>query len=590
MPLIDDASVEAVRQAADLVELLRGRVQLVRRSGRWWGRCPFHEERSPSFTILPDHKNYYCFGCGAKGDAITWMREREGVGSFNEAVEALAERFGIELKYAESSPQEEAARAANRRRLEVLQRARDFYAAYLWKSDEAEHARAYLVERGFDEELLRRYQVGYAPGRGDMLAALALKQGYDRRQLVEAGLARDRGGAPQDFFTSRITFPIANGRGQVQGFGARTLDPNERAKYVNSPEGRNFRKRTLLFALDVARAEAAKRGWVMVAEGYTDVLALAKAGYPNAVACMGTSLTNEQIRVLARTADEIRLCFDGDRAGQEAAWRSVEALGDVEVRLTAVPLPAGGDPGDLAATEDGIATLRTLVESPQPMLSYLVRARTDPDRAGTSAAERAEAFSDIARLLARFPESIERDEALRIAASRLELSASNTQPMLERLAKEAGRLASVSDDRGDGAKAPTSSPALLERLGVDEVRERRWLAIAVALGIEVAAPFCEELSAEAFDRPEHRAAFEQLKGGHPIDDWPRELDPLAVTLRAELAGSPIERELREATYRLQERVLERRAAVAREKGDDAAFLSFQRLLSRLRDAIRDVET
>jgi DNA primase len=131
VPRIDPESVDQVRQVADLVELLRGRVELTRRSGRWWGRCPFHDERSPSFTILPDHRNYYCFGCGAKGDAITWMREREGAGSFNEAVEALAERFGIELRYAESSPQEDAARAATQRRTEVLGRARDFYSAAL---------------------------------------------------------------------------------------------------------------------------------------------------------------------------------------------------------------------------------------------------------------------------------------------------------------------------------------------------------------------------------------------------------------------------------------------------------------------------
>ena len=585
MPLIDDASVEAVRQAADLVELLRGRVQLVRRSGRWWGRCPFHDERSPSFTILPDHRNYYCFGCGAKGDAITWMREREGAASFNEAVEALAERFGIELKYAESSPQEEAARAANRKRIEVLQRARDFYAAYLWKADEAAGARAYLAERGFDEDLLRTYHVGYAPGGGSVLSTRALRQGYDRRQLVEAGLARDRGGAPQDFFTSRITFPIANGRDQVQGFGARTLDPNERAKYVNSPEGRNFRKRTLLFALDVARAEAARRNWVMVVEGYTDVLALAKAGYPNAVACMGTSLTSEQLRLLARTADEVRLCFDGDRAGQDAAWRSVEALGDLEVRLTAVPFPAGSDPGDLAAAEDGVATLRGLVEAPQPMLSYLVRARTD--RAGATAAERSEAFADIARLLARFPESIERDEALRITASRLEMSGANTQTMLERLAREAGRVAQSS---GDATAGRTSPPALVERLAVDEVRERRWLAIAVALGPEVAATYGGELAEEAFDRPDHRAAFREVVAGRPIDDWPRELEPLTVELRVTLTTPPVERELREVTLRLQERVLERRASAARERGDDDGFLRFRGLLSRVRAAIRDVES
>lgn len=584
MPLIDDASVEAVRQAADLVELLRGRVELVRRSGRWWGRCPFHDERSPSFTILPDHKNYYCFGCGAKGDAITWMREREGAATFNEAVEALAERLGIDLKYAESSPQEEAARAATRRRGELLQRARDFYAAYLWKADEAAEARAYLTERGFDEELLRRYHVGYAPGQGSMLAQRALAQGYERRHLLDAGIARERGGRLHDFFSSRITFPISNGRGQVQGFGARTLDPNERAKYVNSPESRSFRKRTLLFALDVARAEAARRGWIMVVEGYTDVLALAKAGYSNAVACMGTSLTTEQFRLLSRTAPEVRLCFDGDRAGQDAAWRSMEAVGDVKVRLTAVPLPAGGDPGDLAATDDGILRLRELVESPQTMLAYLVRARTD--RAGASAADRSEAFADIAGLLARFPEGIERDEALRIAASRLEMAAGNTTTMLERLAREAGRSAATSSD--DSATR-TPPPALVERLAADEVRERRWLAIAVALGTDIAAEYAAELAVEAFDRPEHRAAFREIREGRAVDDWPESLAPLAVELRATATAPPTDHELREATYRLQERVLERRANAARESGDDAAFLQIRRLLTRVREAIRDVE-
>jgi len=582
VPLIDDDSIDAVRNAADLVELLRGRVELVRRSGRWWGRCPFHDERSPSFTILPDHKNYYCFGCGAKGDAITWMREREGVASFAEAVEALAERFGVELRYKESSPQEEAARAARRSRLELLGRARDFYAAYLWKSDEAAHAREYLTDRGFDEDLLRRYGVGYAPGHGSILAARALKQGFTRAQLLDAGLARERGGRPVDFFTSRITFPITDARGQVQGFGARTLDPNERAKYVNSPEGRAFRKRTLLFALDVARVSAAKAGWICVCEGYTDVLALAKAGIENAVACMGTSLTTEQLRLLARTAGEVRLCFDGDRAGQDAAWRSVEAAEGVTVRLTAVPFASGRDPGDLAAEPGGVEALRSAVTAPQPMLAYLVRARID--RAGGSAAGRGEAFDDIARLLGRFPEGIERDEALRVAASRLEVSAGATEVMVRRLEEAAER---VGQEEG-GRPAPSPRRTIVERLGVDEIRERRWLAMALNMG-PAADEERDRLTAEAFDLPEHRRVFDALSSGQSVEDWPEDIAGLGVELRAMVSRTPHELELREATYRLQERLLERRAAAARERGDDGAYLEIRSLLNRVRAAIREIE-
>lgn len=583
MPRIEDESIDAVRNAVDLVDLLRGRVELVRRSGRWWGRCPFHDERSPSFTILPDHKNYYCFGCGAKGDAITWMREREGAATFTDAVEALAERFGVELRYQESSPREEAERAASRSRLDLLKRARDFYAAYLWKSDEAAPARAYLAERGFDEDLLRRYGVGYAPGHGAILAGRALKQGFTRQELVDAGLARDRGGRLADFFASRITFPITNARGQVQGFGARTLDPNERAKYVNSPEGRAFRKRTLLFALDVARASAARAGWVCVCEGYTDVLALAKIGVDNAVACMGTSLTGEQLRLLARTADEVRLCFDGDRAGQDAAWRSVEAAHGLTVRLSAVPLPAGRDPGDLAAEPGGGEVLRAAVDDPQPMLAYLVRARTA--RAGGGAAERSAAFADIAGLLGRFPEGIERDEALRLAASRLEVSAGATQTMVRRLEAAARHRDSPGEDR---TVPPTPLPAVVERLGVDEVRERRWLAMALNLG-EAADAQRDQLTAEAFDLPEHRRVFDALASGQPVAAWPEDIAGLVVELRAAVTEPPREVEVQEATYRLQERVLERRASAARERGDDADYLRIRGLLNRVRAAIRAAE-
>lgn len=571
VPMIDPDSVEQVRQAADLVELLRGRVELVRRGGRFWARCPFHDERSPSFTIMPDHRNYYCFGCGAKGDAITWMREREGAATFSEAIEALADRFNVELRYQEVSAQEEAERAAGARRLQLLGRASDFYAAYLWKADEAEPARTYLTGRGFDEELLRRFNVGYAPGAGNVLAARAAQQGYTRQELVDAGLARQRDGG--DFFTSRIMFPICDARGRVQGFGGRTLDPNERAKYVNSAESPAFRKRRLLFNLDQARGPASRAGWVAVAEGYTDVLGMAKAGIDNAVACMGTSLTNDQLRLLARTADEVRLCFDGDQAGQDAAWRSVEAVAGITVRLSAVPFPPGSDPGELAGSADGLVALKDAIEHPEPMMGYLIRARTD--RAGRSAAEREAALDDITALLRRFPESIEKDDAVKLAASRLGLPA----------VKEAdlGNAVRVTPAAGGAPRRPVRS----DRLGPEAARERRLLALATALP-DIAGAYLGDLAEDTFDEPLHRQAFALLAAGEGPDRWPDELTELAVELQAAVIGeAPTEPALREATYRLQERLLERRAAAAREAEDVENFLRLQELLQRLRQAIRE---
>ncbi len=568
--MIDPDSVEKVRQAADLVELLRGRVELVRRGGRFWARCPFHDENSPSFTIMPDHRNYYCFGCGAKGDAITWMREREGAGTFSEAIEALADRFNIELRYQQASAQEEAERAANARRLQLLGRAGDFYAAYLWKADEAEPARRYLMERGFDEELVRRFKVGYAPGAGNVLAGRAAQQGFTRQELVDAGLSRRDGG---DFFTSRIMFPICDARGRVQGFGGRTLDPNERAKYVNSAEGSGFRKRRLLFNLDQARGAASRAGWVAVAEGYTDVLGMAKAGMDNAVACMGTSLTTEQLRLLARTADEVRLCFDGDQAGQDAAWRSVEAAAGVAVRMSAVPFPPGRDPGDLAGDDEGLITLREAVERPEPMMAYLVRARIG--RAGRSASERGAALEDVTALLRRFPESIEKDDAVNLAASRLGLSR-----VLEDDLRTAVRVTTT-----PGTPAARRNPGV--RVSPDEARERRFLALAVALP-DVARTYVGDLSDDAFDEALHRQAFALIASGEPPSRWPAELSALAVDLQVAIVDeAPAEAALREATYRLQERLLERRAHAAREAGQVESFLRLQDLLQRVRQAIRE---
>jgi DNA primase len=564
------ATIEAVREGSDLVELVRGRVSLVRRGGRWWGRCPFHDERTPSFSLLPpDFRRYYCHGCGATGDAIDWMREQEGAASFYEAIEALAERFGIPVRFEEESPRDAARREALERRRALLERAAAFYAEYLWRAEEAAPARDYLAGRGFSEDLVRRFRIGYAPAGGAVLAGRAIREGFPREALVDAGLARMRGGQAADFFASRIMFPIADSQGRVQGFGGRTLDSKERAKYVNSPEGDHFKKRSLLFGLAEARAPAARAKHFVVAEGYTDVMGLIAAGVEPAVACMGTSLTTDQIRLLRRWAPEVRLCFDADAAGEQAAWRTVEAAAGVNIALSAVALPPGRDPGDLARDAEGRAALARAVDRSEPLVSSLIRSRVS--RAGRSPREREAALEDIARLLRHFPDSVEKDEGVRLTAGLLQLS----QGLEERLRQSSRQDAPAAAVVPERASAP------------QEVRERRFLAMAVALPGH-ARSYLEGLPPDAFEIEAHRRAFELMRSG--VDDpeaWPDDLADVALAVRVELAGAEVsEAELREAAYRVELPMLERRASELRDAGDDEGRLQALDLARRVRAALR----
>lgn len=571
MPRIDDSSIDEVRRSADLVELVRGQVQLTRRGGRWWGRCPFHDERTPSFCLIPpENRTYYCYGCGATGDAFTWMQEREGAGSFMEAVEQMADRFGVELKYEQSSPEEERRRQQNERVRELLDRACGFYEASFWKSPEAEPAREYLLGRGFPEELIRRFRVGWAPASGSALAGRAIQEGFSRDQLSQAGLARVRGGAAEDFFRARITFPISDARGRVQGFGARTMDPNERAKYVNSPEGDRFHKRDLLFGLDLARQSAAKAGFAVVSEGYTDVMALHMAGIEGAVACMGTALTPTQLRLLARIVPEVRLCFDADRAGEEAARRTIDAAKGIPLRLAVVALPPGADPGELAGTPGGLGVLSQSVTDADPLIPWLVDRRVA--RAGESPAERERALGDLAGLLEGFPESADKDEAVRRVTA-LGVSPALLDQFVRRVRSGSGQRVR-STPLAETADAPPS---------LDEKRERHLLALAMAVpdpGIDLLRGMQEQHLATDAHRRARTLIIERA------DSWPADMARLQAELAAEAADGGTEEELRDAYYRVEKRAIESRMVAARTAGDDAEYLRLQAMVKRIEGVLR----
>ncbi len=275
MARIKDSSVEAVKAAADIVVVVEDRTRLRKVGGRYSGRCPFHEERTPSFSVNAVDKLYYCFGCQAKGDVITFVRETEGL-DFTGAVEWLGQRFNVPIEYDESTPAADAARERRERLYKLLEQAASFYERYLWDADAAEFAREYLESRNLGVEAARLFRLGFAPG-GQTLADKARAAGFSDSELRAAGMLTPRG---RDYFARRLMFPLADARGRVIGFQARKLfeDDPLRGKYVNSAEGELFHKSAVLYGLHLARQTMAKDDRAVIVEGNTDVIALRQAG------------------------------------------------------------------------------------------------------------------------------------------------------------------------------------------------------------------------------------------------------------------------------------------------------------------------
>jgi DNA primase len=517
---IRDASVREAVEAADIVEVVSARTQLRRSGARWTGLCPFHDEKTPSFSVNPADKLFYCFGCGKGGDIISFVRETEQL-DFAQAVEWLAERYRVTLEFEESSPEQDAARGRRERLLSLLEQATSFYERYLWESPRGEAARSYLAGRGLGEEVCREYRLGLAPG-GATLARKAREKGFTAAELAAAGLVNRRG---NDYFSGRLLFPLADARGRVRGFQARKLREDDplRAKYVNSPEGELFRKGDLLYGLDRARGAIAKQERAIVVEGNTDVLALRQAGLEPVVASMGTALTERQLKELSRLTHKAWLCFDGDAAGEAATLRGMELAAAQGFDVRVVALPPGQDPADLADEFD------ERIARAESYLSHRVRLEIE------QAADRQEGFVRVREVLSRFEDSPERQDAVRLAADRLDLP-KETQAGLAPL----GRRGATGE----------ISPRLLEK---GSRLERDALA-GVAAHPEL-RELLAELAPEHFDIELHRRAREHLlEPGEPD----AELVPLLAELDARSAAEGIDEETaKELLLRLRERQLRR---------------------------------
>jgi DNA primase len=546
---IKDSSVRDVVAAADMVEVVAARTPLRRASGsRFTGRCPFHEEKTPSFSVNPVEKLYYCFGCGKGGDVIAFVRETEGL-DFVGAVEWLADRFRVPIEVEEASPRVEAERHRRDRLFAVLEQTATYFERLLWEGDAGASVREYLAARALGEEIAKEFRLGLSPGRG--LADKARERGFTLDELKSVGLVTTRG---TDYFPQRLMFPLADARGRIVGFQARKLRDDDplHGKYVNSPEGDLFHKSAILYGLHLAKAAIGKQDFAAIVEGNTDVIALRQAGFEPVVASMGTALTERHLRELGRLTKRLYLCFDADAAGQDATLRGMELAAERGFEVKIVALPQGQDPAD---APEGFADRLSGAES------YLVyRVRLAIERS----ADRQEGFVRAREVLARAEDSPERQEALRLLADRLDLPRET--------------LAGLAPARGSaGAASHAVDPPRL--LDAGDRLERDVLAACVAHPSLVRG--LAELSADHFDSEANRRFRDVLVTGR--DD--SELTALRAELDARAAQEGIDQRTgQELLLRLRERTLKRELAGA----DLARTTELQAHLAKVRQALAEL--
>jgi len=482
---IPDSVIDEVRTRADIVAVI-GRYVTLRKAGRQFqGLCPFHGEKTPSFQVSPEKQVYHCFGCQESGNVLTFLMKHNGL-EFPEAVGILARELGVALPERGSETEGRSAQ---------LYRANDaaleYFRAALRSADGAP-ARAHLARRGVPEDLIERFQIGFAPARWDGLLAHLRGDKELREAALQAGLLkrRETGDGSYDAFRERVIFPIAEPGGRLLGFGGRALS-DDGPKYINSAESAVYHKSRVLFGLPLALDAIRRQGRAIVVEGYFDVLALHRAGLAEAVAPCGTALTEEHARRLHRYAPEVLLLFDGDSAGQRAAERCLPLLLTEGLRVRAAFLPAGEDPDSLVQ-KSGPAALRAAVDAAQPLLDHLI------ERAVKGAVDHAWQASDVTRQLAPFvraiPDAVERAAYQRRLASYLQLPVD----------------ALVASIGAPEAPVPPARPAARPALRMEDLDPVVLTLLGAALGSASAARHLERVASDWITEGINRELFVTL--------------------------------------------------------------------------------
>lgn len=530
--------IEEIRARVDIVEVISDYVPLRRAGKNFVGLCPFHQERTPSFTVSPDKQMFYCFGCQAGGDVFTFLMKREGW-SFPEAVAELARRAGVVLPERPASPEERRRQDERERLLRVLEWAAAFYRHAL-RSPAGEPARAYLAARGIDAATIDRFGLGYAPDRWDALLQAMTRRGVPVALLERAGLvqARAAGQGYYDRFRHRVMFPIRDPRGRVVGFGGRALGDAE-PKYLNSPETPVFNKRRLWFGLDLARARLRETGVAVVVEGYMDAIAIDRAGIGYAaVASLGTSLSEEQVDLLARYVDTVVIAYDGDAAGQRATLRGLQLFADAGVEVRVAELPPGRDPDDVLRVE-GPDALRRFIENAVPLVEFQFR-RVLREHDTTSVRGRAAAVAELAPWLARVRNEVERAEYLRRYAAALGVDEATLWREVRRGRRQRARNRAARAASGSGGNNVQEFRHTNRRVAHDEIPPAVGRAERGLLALWLQYPQWRETIAarvepDDWQTPAHRFLFELVRAQ---GEMASALEPARLVARLQALRDP----------------------------------------------------
>jgi len=571
---------DIVKERVDIVQLIGERVPLKKMGRAYTGLCPFHSEKTPSFTVDPDRRTYHCFGCSRHGDIFTWLEELDGLEPV-EALKVLAERAGVEL----TSRRDPAEQEREKRLLAANDTAHFYFRQALRGTERGKEVARYLADRGILPETVEKFGLGYAPDSWDGLVGYLRRKSYSDDEVVAAGLVGRNDRGLFDWFRDRLIVPIKDGRGRIIAFGGRAMRSDQRGKYVNSQGTVLFNKGATLYALDAARAAIRKERAAVIVEGYFDAIALHQAGFENAVASMGTALTEDQYLVLeGMRIDHAIVAFDGDAAGQlSAERRGVEIVravhrakqraragevgkGVVSVEITV--LPKDTDPDDLARKDP--ESLRRLLKTAVPVVEFVIdaiAARSDLNGADG----RRRFLADALPIVAGEPDALARELYLGTLSTLTGLE----QEVLRREAA-AGRAESAARrpfPAGTGQVATGSNETPAKQTAP---AERYLMALLIRFPEEAART---ELAPGVLDDPDYRAILEWLKAGkHPTSDLPAHLAAKAAALGAiapELEGEvDVAEAIEIAALSLRERNLRRRMKVAqgqlaRANGGDA---------------------
>jgi len=569
---------DLVKDRVDIVQLVGQRVQL-RKAGRSYsGLCPFHAEKTPSFSVDPERRTFHCFGCGERGDVFDWLIKIDGLDKA-EALKVLADQAGVEL----SGGKPPAEREREKRLLAANETAHFYFRQALRGTPKGQAAAAYVASRGIDQKMVEQFGVAYAPDLPDGMLTYLRKKGYSDDEIVGSGLVVETDRGLLDRFRDRLIVPIRDARGRIIAFGGRAMRDDQRGKYINSPQTLLFNKSATLYALDAAKAEARRQGEAVIVEGYFDAIACHQAGLTNVVASMGTALTEDQYRTLEGMGlDRTVVMFDGDSAGQRSAETRGRELvkvaqratrragkatvGKSVVSLRVTVLPPDTDPDDLARKDP--AALRGLIAAAKPLLEFVIDAIASRFEGRLENPDGRRRFlAEALPILADEPDALTRELYLGTLSRITGLD----QETLRAQVTSAGAIRAGAANVSSRTESPQVAPERKQTTSLE-----RYLMAQLTKFPEEAARL--DLDPADLADPVHRAIFEQLRGGLSTADLPAHLAATAATLGANApepgpgSGADPGHEIEIVALRLREGNLRRRlddvrATFARADGD-----------------------